>query len=50
MHCFPRAIAYISSGKVKVKEMVTHSFSVKDYEQALGKLASRTAVKIVVKP
>ncbi|KAF9069457.1 NADP+-dependent D-mannitol dehydrogenase [Rhodocollybia butyracea] len=50
MYCFPRAIAYISSGKVKVNDMVTHSFSVKDYQQALDKLASRTAVKIIVKP
>ncbi|KAF5390123.1 hypothetical protein D9757_003870 [Collybiopsis confluens] len=50
MHCFPRAIAYLDSGKVKVKGMVTDTFNIKDFQQALDKLTSRTAVKVVVKP
>ncbi|KAE9396458.1 GroES-like protein [Gymnopus androsaceus JB14] len=50
MNCFPRAIAYLDSGKVKVKGMVTDTFTIQEYQQALDKLASRTALKIVVKP
>ncbi|KAJ3752872.1 chaperonin 10-like protein, partial [Lentinula raphanica] len=50
MNCFPRALAYLDSGKVKVKGMVTDAFTIKEYQQALEKLTSRTALKIVVKP
>ncbi|KAJ7637174.1 NADP+-dependent D-mannitol dehydrogenase [Roridomyces roridus] len=49
-YCFPRAVAYLDSGKVRVKGMVTDTFSIKDYQKALDKLESKTAVKIVVKP
>ncbi|KAJ7432896.1 chaperonin 10-like protein [Mycena galericulata] len=48
--CFPRAVAYLDSGKVRVKGIVTDTFSVKDFQKALDKLESKTAVKIVVKP
>ncbi|KAJ7274978.1 NADP+-dependent D-mannitol dehydrogenase [Mycena rebaudengoi] len=48
--CFPRAVAYLDSGKVRVKGMVTDTFSVKDYQKALDKLDSKTALKVVVKP
>ncbi|KAJ3798865.1 chaperonin 10-like protein [Lentinula aff. detonsa] len=50
MNCFPRAIAYLDSGKVKVNGMVTDTFTIKEYKQALEKLTSRTALKVVVKP
>ncbi|KAJ3893592.1 chaperonin 10-like protein [Lentinula edodes] len=50
MNCFPRAIAYLDSGKVKVNGMVTDTFTIKQYQQALEKLTSRTALKVVVKP
>ncbi|KAG1815247.1 chaperonin 10-like protein [Suillus subaureus] len=49
-HCFPRAIAYLDSGKVKVKGMVTDVFKINEYQQALDKMNSRTALKIAVKP
>ncbi|KAG2091839.1 chaperonin 10-like protein [Suillus discolor] len=49
-HCFPRAIAYLDSGKVKVKGMVTDVFKISEYQQALDKMNSRTALKIAVKP
>ncbi|GJE86580.1 zinc-dependent alcohol dehydrogenase family protein [Phanerochaete sordida] len=49
-HCFPRAVAYLDSGKVNVKGMVTDVFKVSEYQKALDKLASKEAVKIVVKP
>ncbi|KAJ7857296.1 chaperonin 10-like protein [Mycena olivaceomarginata] len=48
--CFPRAVAYLDSGKVRVKGMVTDVFSVQDYQKALDKLESKTALKIVVRP
>lgn len=49
-HCFPRAIAYLDSGKVKVKGMVTDVFKISQYQQALDKMNSRTALKIALKP
>ncbi|KAK1226853.1 hypothetical protein PQX77_010157 [Marasmius sp. AFHP31] len=49
-HCFPRAVHYLDSGKVKVKGMVTDRFAIKDYQKALDKLNSREALKVIVKP
>ncbi|KAF7289872.1 Zinc-binding dehydrogenase [Mycena indigotica] len=49
-HCFPRAVAYLDSGKVRVQGMVTDVFTVNDYQKALDKLESKTALKVVVKP
>ncbi|KAF9266059.1 GroES-like protein [Marasmius fiardii PR-910] len=48
--CFPRAVQYLDSGKVKVTGMVTDRFILKDYQKALDRLNSREALKIVVKP
>ncbi|KAF7323940.1 Zinc-binding dehydrogenase [Mycena kentingensis (nom. inval.)] len=45
--CFPRAVAYLDSGKIRVKGMVTDIFPVAEYQKALDKLESKTAVKIV---
>jgi len=50
MHCFPRAIGYLESGKVSVKGMVTDVFSLDEFQGALDKMKSRGAVKIAVKP
>ncbi|KAF9226326.1 GroES-like protein [Gyrodon lividus] len=49
-HCFPRAIAYLDSGKVKVKGMVTDVYKISEYQQALDKMNSRGALKVAVKP
>ncbi|PSR78589.1 hypothetical protein PHLCEN_2v7336 [Hermanssonia centrifuga] len=49
-HCFPRAVAYLDSGKIKVKGMVTDMYTIADYQKALDKMNSRGAVKIAVKP
>ncbi|KAI0073645.1 GroES-like protein [Panus rudis PR-1116 ss-1] len=49
-HCFPRAVAYLDSGKVNVKGIVTDVFTLEQYKEAMEKLKSRTAVKVVVKP
>ncbi|KLO16102.1 NADP+-dependent D-mannitol dehydrogenase [Schizopora paradoxa] len=49
-YCFPRAVQYLDSGKVRVKGMVTDVFDLEDYQKALDKMNSRAAVKIAVKP
>ncbi|KAF8886540.1 NADP+-dependent D-mannitol dehydrogenase [Infundibulicybe gibba] len=49
-YCFPRAVAYLDSGKVKVKGMVTDVFKLDDYQAALDKMSSRGALKICIKP
>ncbi|XP_006463980.1 hypothetical protein AGABI2DRAFT_145143 [Agaricus bisporus var. bisporus H97] len=47
--CFPRAIAYLDSGKVNVKGIVTDIFPTKDFQKALDRMNSKQAVKVVVK-
>ena len=49
-YCFPRAVAYLDSGKVRVKGMVTDSFKLEEWQQALDKMNSRGALKIAIKP
>ncbi|KAK1226903.1 hypothetical protein PQX77_010119 [Marasmius sp. AFHP31] len=48
--CFPRAVAYLDSGKVKVKGMVTDVYKLEDFQSALDKMNSRGALKIAIKP
>lgn len=50
VHCFPRAIAYLDGGKINVKGMVTDVYKIEQYQEALAKMSSRQALKIVVKP
>ncbi|KAG9311768.1 chaperonin 10-like protein [Chiua virens] len=49
-YSFPRAVAYLDSGKIRVKGMVTDIFKLEDYQGALDKMKSRGAVKIAIKP
>ncbi|EIM82067.1 NADP+-dependent D-mannitol dehydrogenase [Stereum hirsutum FP-91666 SS1] len=49
-YCFPRAVAYLDSGKINVKGMVTDVFQLKDFQAALDKMNSRGALKIAIKP
>ncbi|KAH7910365.1 chaperonin 10-like protein [Hygrophoropsis aurantiaca] len=49
-HCFPRAVSYLDSGKIKVKGMVTDIYKISEYQEALDKMNSRSALKIAVKP
>ena len=49
-YCFPRAVAYLDSGKINVKGMVTDVFKLEDYQKALDKMNSRGALKIAIKP
>jgi len=48
--CFPRAVAYLDSGKINVKGMVTDVFKLDDFQGALDKMNSRQCLKIAIKP
>ena len=48
--CFPRAVAYLDSGKIRTKGMVTDVFKLEDFQKALDKMSSRGALKIAIKP
>ncbi|KAF8122692.1 chaperonin 10-like protein [Boletus edulis] len=50
MYCFPRAVAYLDSGKINVKGMVTDVYRISEYQQALDKMNSRDALKVAVQP
>lgn len=49
-YCFPRAVQYLDSGKIKTKGMVTDVFKLADFQQALDKMSSRQCLKIAIKP
>ncbi|TFK49398.1 GroES-like protein [Heliocybe sulcata] len=49
-HCFPRAVAYLESGKVKTKGIVTDVLRLDEWQKVLEKMENRGAVKIAVKP
>ncbi|KAG8932067.1 N-terminal acetyltransferase A complex catalytic subunit ard1 [Tulasnella sp. 419] len=50
VYCFPRAVAYLDSGKLKTDGLVTHSFGINEWQKAMDTMASRQAIKISIKP
>jgi len=48
--CFPRAVAYLDSGKIKTNGMITDIFKLEQFQEALDKMSSRGALKIAIKP
>lgn len=48
--CFDRAILALQTGRVRTEGIVTHSFGLGDFEQALGATRLPGAVKAVVDP
>ncbi|TFK53822.1 NADP+-dependent D-mannitol dehydrogenase [Heliocybe sulcata] len=48
-YCFPRAVEYIESRKVKTQGVVTDIFKLDEWEKVLEKMESRDFVKIAVK-
>jgi D-arabinitol dehydrogenase (NADP+) len=48
--CFPRALDYLESGKVKVDEIVTHEIPLRDYRKALDLALAREGIKIAIIP
>ena len=50
-HCFDRALAFLASGAIQVEQLVTHTFALEDYAEALSVLMTdRQALKVVIKP
>ena len=49
-YCFPRAVAYLDSGKIKTKGMITNKYKLDDFQLALDKMNSRGALKICITP
>lgn len=47
---FPRALAYLESGKIKVNEIVSDEFELKDWGKVLEHAWSRKGIKIAVIP
>jgi D-arabinitol dehydrogenase (NADP+) len=47
---FPRALAYLESGKIKVKEIVTDEFALEDWAKVLEHAWARKGIKIAVIP
>jgi len=49
-NCFSRAIAYLDSGKINAKGIVTHAYSIQEFQQALDSLGNKEALKTIVRP
>lgn len=49
-HCFDRALSYLESGRITVRDLVTHEFSLKDYGNALDTMEHGNAIKISLHP
>jgi len=47
-HTYPRAIQLVESGQVDVGSMVTHHFSLEDYEAAFDLATRREGLKVVI--
>jgi D-arabinitol dehydrogenase (NADP+) len=47
---FPRALAYLESGKIKVNEIVTDEFALEDWPKVLEHAWARKGIKIAVIP
>lgn len=49
VNCFARAVQLLDSGKIDVSGMVTHTFKLDDFEEALKTMSGRTSLKIAMK-
>jgi D-arabinitol dehydrogenase (NADP+) len=49
-HCLDRALAYLESGRLKVDEVITQTFPLSGYGEALAALRSRQGIKNAVMP
>lgn len=48
-YCFPRAVEYLESGKIKLDGLVTDTFALEDWGKALDCMNSRKCGKIAIK-
>jgi D-arabinitol dehydrogenase (NADP+) len=49
-HCFGRAIEYLESGAVQVKDLISHVLPLDKYGEGLQLILDKKAVKVVIKP
>ena len=47
---YPRAMRLVESGSVEVASLVTHRFSLDEFEQAFRVADERTGVQVVIEP
>ncbi len=47
---YPRAIQLVAGGLVDVRSLVTHRFSIEDYEEAFSIALKREGLKVIIKP
>ena len=48
MWCLPRAVEYIESGKVDVKGIVTHKYTLEQFGEALEAIREKKCIKAAV--
>lgn len=49
-HTYPRAIQLVASGQIDVANIVTHRFTLDEYEQAFSTAARRDGLKVIIEP
>ena len=49
-HCFGRALEYLESGAVQVKELISHELPLEEYGKGLQLIMDKKARKIVIQP
>ncbi len=49
-HCFDRALAYLESGEVQIKELISHCLPIENYGDGLDLILQKKAVKVVINP
>jgi len=50
-HCFDRALYYLETGKVKVKDLITHHYKLEDYPEGFREATqNRECLKVMIHP
>lgn len=49
-HCFSRALYYLESGKVQVKDLISHRLPLEEYGHGLDLIVQKKAKKVVILP
>lgn len=49
-HCFGRALEYLESGAVQVKELISHELPLEDYGKGLDYIVQKQARKVIIYP
>ena len=49
-HTYPRAIHLVEAGLVDVRALVTHRFSIEQFEEALSIAHRREGLKVIIRP